>query len=151
LTSIFMANLRENLLAQAQGRERKALSERLAGDARGSKPKPRRNVAQIITETESQRPPSPQGNGDHRSPPVRGPPQILRLKQVLTITAIGKTQLLDAVTKGLFPRPIKLLETGRSVGWLASEVAEYLQRRIAARDQRLPRSGPPPTKLLRPP
>jgi prophage regulatory protein len=59
----------------------------------------------------------------------------LRLKQVLAITAIGKTQLLDAVSKGLFPRPIKLLETGRSVGWLASEIAEYLERRIAARDQ----------------
>ena len=130
-----MANAYETLLAQAQDCERKALSERLAGDARALKQKSRRTVAQIINETESQRPPSPQGDGDHCWPPERGPPQILRLKHVLAITAIGKTQLLDAVAKGLFPRPIKLLETGRSVGWLASEVAEYLERRIAARDQ----------------
>jgi hypothetical protein len=46
---------------------------------------------------------------------------------------------------------VKLLEIGRSVGWLPSEAAEYMERRIAARDQRLPRSDPPPTKLLRPP
>jgi prophage regulatory protein len=130
-----MANLHETLLAQAQDRECKALGERLAGDAKGSKPKSRRTVAQIIDETESQRPQSSQGNGDHYWPPERGPPQILRLKHVLAITAIGKTQLLDAVARGLFPRPIKLLETGRSVGWLASEVAQYLERRIALRDQ----------------
>jgi prophage regulatory protein len=144
-----MADLYETLQAQAQDPERKALSERLAGDATGSKPKRRRTVAQIINETE--RPPSPQGTGDLCSPPVRGPPQILRLKHVLALTAIGKTQLLDAVAKGLFPRPIKLLETGRSVGWLASEVAEYLERRIAARDQGSPPSDAPSTKLLRPP
>jgi prophage regulatory protein len=133
-----MADLYETLLAQAQSREPKDLDGRLAGDATGSKPKRRQTVAQIIDETESQRPPSPRGNGDHCSPPVRGPPQILRLKHVLAVTAIGKTQLLDAVAKGLFPRPVKLLETGRSVGWLASEVAEYLERRIAARDQDVP-------------
>jgi prophage regulatory protein len=140
-----MADLLENLLAQTQG------SQRLASDGSGPKPKSRRTVAKIINETESRRPPSPQGNGDHCWPPERGPPQILRLKQVLSITAIGKTQLLEAVAKGLFPRPIKLLETGRSVGWLASEVAEYLERRIAARDRGLPRSDAPPTKSLCPP
>jgi prophage regulatory protein len=146
-----MANAYETLLAQAQDCERKALSERLAGDARVSKPKSRRTVAQIINQTEPLRPSPAQGNGDHRSPPERGPPQILRLKQVLSITAIGKTQLLDAVAKGMFPRPIKLLETGRSVGWLASEVAQYLERRIAARDQGLPRSDALSTKSLCPP
>jgi hypothetical protein len=52
-----MANLYETLLAQAQDREPKALDERLAGDAKGSKPKSRRTVAQIINETESQRRP----------------------------------------------------------------------------------------------
>ena len=140
-----MANLHETVLAQTQG------SQRLASDGRGPKPKSRRTVAQIINQTEPLRPSLAQGNGDHRSLPMSGPPQILRLKHVLAITAIGKTQLLDAVAKGLFPRPIKLLETGRSVGWLASEVAEYLERRIAARDQGLPRSDAPSTKLLCPP
>jgi prophage regulatory protein len=146
-----MDDFYEILLDQAQDREPKDLSERLAGDATGSKPKRRRTVAHVINEPQSKPPPSPQSNGDHPSPRTSGPPQILRLKQVLAITAIGKTQLLDAVAKGLFPRPIKLLDTGRSVGWLASEVAEYLERRIAARDQGLPRSDAPPTKLPRPP
>jgi prophage regulatory protein len=145
-----MDDFYETLLDQAQDGEPKALSERITRDARGSKPKRRRTVAQIINKTESQSPPSPRGNGDHCSPPVRGPPQIWRLKHVLAVTAIGKTQLLDPVAKGLFPPPIKLLETGRSVGWLASEVVEYLERRIAARDQGLPRSDAPPTKLPQP-
>jgi prophage regulatory protein len=140
-----MADLLENLLTQTQG------SQRLASDGSGPKPKSRRTVAQIINETEPLRPSLAQGNGDHCPLPMSGPPQILRLKHVLAITAIGKTQLLDAVAKGLFPRPVKLLETGRSVGWLASEVAEYLERRIAARDQTLPRSDAQTAQSLCPP
>jgi hypothetical protein len=114
-----MAELYEALLTQGQGREPKTLSERLKGDVRGSTPKRRRTVAQIINETESQRPLSRQGNGDDCWPPLRGPPHILRLKRVLAITSILETQLLDAVAKGFFRGPLSFWKSAaRLVGLL---------------------------------
>ena len=46
--------------------------------------------------------------------------QIVRLKQVLSQLAIGKTNLYTKISEGLFPIGIQLSK--QSVGWLSSEV-----------------------------
>lgn len=59
-------------------------------------------------------------------------PDILRIKDVVRRTALGRTTILEQVAEGTFPRPIKLSK--RAVGWLSAEVDKWLVERMAARD-----------------
>jgi prophage regulatory protein len=53
------------------------------------------------------------------------------LPEVLRRIGIGKTALYDAMARGEFPRPIKLLG-GRAVGWLEHEVEQAIRDRVEA-------------------
>ncbi len=61
--------------------------------------------------------------------------RVLRLPQVIEFTGIGKSSVYKGVSNGSFPKPIQLTE--RSVGWLESEVLEWLEARVAERDRAL--------------
>jgi predicted DNA-binding transcriptional regulator AlpA len=63
------------------------------------------------------------------SKPRRG----LRLPQVLEKTNIGKTALFDAVARGIFPKPYKILPGGRAIAWDEGEIDEHLARQMAER------------------
>lgn len=54
---------------------------------------------------------------------------LLRLPQVLARVGLKTTRLYQLVGDGEFPAPVRIGE--RSVGWVESEVEEWLQRRIA--------------------
>lgn len=56
---------------------------------------------------------------------------VLRLPQVEAVTALKKTALYDLMKAGEFPRPIPL--SNRARGWLADEVAAWIESRRAAR------------------
>lgn len=56
--------------------------------------------------------------------------EILRLREVLRITGLGRSSLYAKVARSEFPPPIKLGE--RAAGWLASEVSNWIQARIDA-------------------
>jgi prophage regulatory protein len=58
----------------------------------------------------------------------------MRQPEVLAVTGLRKSQLQEAVARGAFPRPVKILEGGRANGWVDSEVFTYIEHRIAARD-----------------
>ena len=60
--------------------------------------------------------------------------RILRLPAVIEFAGIGRTQLFEYVQRGEFPRPIKITESGRAVGWIEEELVEWLKSRVAARD-----------------
>jgi prophage regulatory protein len=60
--------------------------------------------------------------------------RLLRLSQVMEITGLRKTSILEAVKENRFPRPIAILENGRATGWLESDINTWIQGRIAARD-----------------
>lgn len=55
---------------------------------------------------------------------------ILRLPTVKTRTALSRSSLYKFVAAGTFPRPVRL--GPRAVGWVESEVNEWIDRRIAA-------------------
>ncbi len=55
---------------------------------------------------------------------------ILRLPAVTRATGLSRTKLYDLVTRGAFPRPVKL--SARTVGWRQSEVVEWIQNLKAA-------------------
>ena len=58
---------------------------------------------------------------------------ILRRHDVERVTGLPRSTIYDKIAKGEFPRPIKL--SMKSVGWRESEITEWLQGRIAARDE----------------
>lgn len=61
--------------------------------------------------------------------------RVLKLKDVLSKTGLGKTSLYKLVSLSEFPKPISL--GLRSVGWLESEVEAWIQEKIHVRDQQL--------------
>lgn len=58
---------------------------------------------------------------------------IHRLPVVLEKTGLSKSSMYQQIKAGSFPRPVPLGD--RLVGWLDSEVEEWIQSRVAARDQ----------------
>ena len=55
--------------------------------------------------------------------------RALRLKQVCQLTGLGRSMIYQMQAEGRFPQRIKLGE--RAVGWLESEVRDWLATRIA--------------------
>lgn len=56
---------------------------------------------------------------------------ILRRKQVEARTGLARSTIYLRIQDGTFPRPINL--GARSVGWLDSEISDWIAERIAAR------------------
>jgi prophage regulatory protein len=54
--------------------------------------------------------------------------RALRLRQVSQLTGLGRSMIYQMQAEGRFPQRIKLGE--RAVGWLESEVREWLAARI---------------------
>ena len=59
--------------------------------------------------------------------------RVLKIKDVLSKTGLGKTTLYALIKESQFPRPISL--GLRAVGWLESEIEAWIQEKIDARDQ----------------
>lgn len=60
--------------------------------------------------------------------------RILKLKEVLNRTGLGKTTMYMLINSGDFPQQISL--GLRAVGWIEGEVDNWIQEKIKVRDQR---------------
>ncbi|QRY82427.1 AlpA family transcriptional regulator [Pseudomonas sp. PDNC002] len=58
--------------------------------------------------------------------------RIIRLKDVIDSTGIARSTIYKLIGEGAFPKPVPLV--GRSVGWVESEVHEWIRGRIVQRD-----------------
>ena len=58
---------------------------------------------------------------------------ILRKPDVLRITGFSDVTIRGLEKAGNFPRRFKLNPDGKHVGWLESEIQEWMQRRAASR------------------
>jgi prophage regulatory protein len=65
---------------------------------------------------------------------------ILRLPGVKTRTGLSRSAIYQRVADGTFPEPIKLGD--RAVGWVETEVEEWLRRLIEASRKRVHRARP---------
>ncbi|EMW0554120.1 helix-turn-helix transcriptional regulator [Pseudomonas aeruginosa] len=65
--------------------------------------------------------------------------KIIRLSGVIETTGLARSTIYKLISEGGFPRPVPLV--GRCVGWLESEVQEWIKSRIAARDLRASDTG----------
>ena len=54
----------------------------------------------------------------------------LRLPAVQSVTGLARSTIYDLMSKGQFPRPVKL--TGKAVAWPESKISEWLASREAA-------------------
>ena len=54
--------------------------------------------------------------------------RALRLRQVCQLTGLGRSMIYQMQAEGRFPQRIKLGE--RAVGWLESEVRDWLRTRV---------------------
>jgi len=61
--------------------------------------------------------------------------KLLRIRNVIAVTGISKSYIYDLCKKGLFPKPIELVPGGTSVAWVQSEVQDWIDTRIKARDR----------------
>ena len=57
------------------------------------------------------------------------PPTILRRKQVEARVGLRRSTLYSRVAEGSFPPPVRLGK--RAVGWVESEITEFIEQRIA--------------------
>lgn len=56
--------------------------------------------------------------------------KIIRLPEVKNKTGLSRSTIYLGMAKGIFPKTISLSE--RSVGWLDSDIEQWLDKRIAA-------------------
>ena len=63
-------------------------------------------------------------------PGLNSPPRILRLPAVRRRTGLSRSGIYLAISQGRFPKPVSL--GPRAVGWVESEITEWLNRQIEA-------------------
>ena len=56
--------------------------------------------------------------------------RIIRLPEVKNKTGLSRSTIYLGMSKGIFPKTISLSE--RAVGWLDSDIEQWLDKRIAA-------------------
>lgn len=58
--------------------------------------------------------------------------RIIRLKEVIGSTGLARSTIYKFVSAGMFPKPISLGD--RCVGWLESEVQDWILGKVKERD-----------------
>ncbi len=58
------------------------------------------------------------------------PQTLLRLPTVINRTGLSKSSVYQSAKNGQFPKPIRL--GPRAVGWVESEIADWIDQRIQA-------------------
>ena len=66
--------------------------------------------------------------------------RIMRLKEVIDTTGLARSTIYKYIGDGIFPKPVCLAPSGvdlpstRGVGWLDSEIFDWILARIEERD-----------------
>ncbi|MBJ6957480.1 AlpA family transcriptional regulator [Vibrio cholerae] len=59
--------------------------------------------------------------------------KVIRLKEVIELTGLSKSSIYRMASDDKFPKPLSL--GSRSVGWIESEVTQWLDEKLGARNQ----------------
>ena len=57
---------------------------------------------------------------------------VLRLPEVKAITGLSRSTIYLRITEGKFPPPISLGSGARAVGWVESEIQDWITKQIEA-------------------
>ena len=88
-------------------------------------PRPRRRMRTWARKTRRSIAMTEQPRSEKANPPIR----ILRLPEVVARTGLSRSTIYARLEQGRFPRPVAL--GGRAVGWIESEIDEWIRERIA--------------------
>ena len=58
--------------------------------------------------------------------------RLIKLKEVIEKTSLGRSTIYEFMTKGTFPKQVSL--GAKSVAWLESEVDDWIMERISERE-----------------
>jgi len=61
-------------------------------------------------------------------------PRLLRWKEVSQIIPLSRSYVYDLMNQGKFPKGYKLVHGGKAVGWLASDIYDYLDSQVNRSD-----------------
>jgi prophage regulatory protein len=61
--------------------------------------------------------------------------KLLRIKQVQDRTSLSKSYIYQLCSQNQFPKSIQLVAGGSSVAWIESEIQDWIDSRIKARDE----------------
>lgn len=64
---------------------------------------------------------------------------IIRLKEVMDLTGLSRSTIYKYIAEGQFPIPVALGD--RCVGWVESEVHDWILAKVAERDKALGLAG----------
>ena len=74
------------------------------------------------------------------------PTQVLRLRDVILRTGISRSTIYERMSRGAFPKPIRLGE--RAVGWRDSDIEAWIESRpLSPLGRPEPRQRKPPRFL----
>ncbi len=65
-----------------------------------------------------------------------GAVEVLRHQHVCKKLQVSSAKLFAMCAEGVFPKPFKIIPGGRAVGWLRTDVDEWILRRHEAGDAR---------------
>ena len=60
--------------------------------------------------------------------------KLIRLPETLAKTGLSRTRLYEAISRGEFPKPVKLGPNARAIAFPESEIDEWIAERIADRE-----------------
>jgi|LWDU01.1.fsa_nt_gi prophage regulatory protein len=63
------------------------------------------------------------------------PNKLIRIRGVISLTDLSKSYIYKLSSDGLFPKSVQLVAGGSAVAWVESEIQEWIQSRISARDE----------------
>jgi prophage regulatory protein len=61
--------------------------------------------------------------------------RLIRMKQVQAMTSLSRSYIYSLASTGKFPKSIPLVPGGSSRAFLESEIQDWIDQRIEARDQ----------------
>lgn len=60
--------------------------------------------------------------------------RFLRLKEVMALTALGRSSIYKFMSEDRFPQSVSLGD--RAVAWVESEIEEWMNERLSQRDDK---------------
>jgi prophage regulatory protein len=61
--------------------------------------------------------------------------KIIRITQVKALTGFSKSYIYTLAKKGMFPKSLKLIKGGTAVGWLESDINQWIEDCIANQEE----------------
>ena len=62
-------------------------------------------------------------------------PRLIRIKQVQAMTSLSRSYIYSLASEKKFPESVPLVPGGTSRAWLESEIQNWIDERISAREQ----------------